>query len=202
VYPDTLNALVAHYTQSAHPTLVGGVLYHPDGQFQQVATQVNLWTGSSKGYTLAELEKSPQVDSLTGACMLIPKAVFNAIGLLPEKHFLYFEDVAFCLSARRAGFTCVVAPEARISHALGLTTNAMPERRSYYYHRNRWQVCWQFGHGLQRVCLIGYGGVRLLRSMVKVITRSSYAPHHRVFMLALGDALKGVSGPCPHRVLM
>jgi GT2 family glycosyltransferase len=51
VKPDTLQALVNRWQQAVQkigkPVLVGGVIHHPDGRFQQVATRVNLWTGSS-----------------------------------------------------------------------------------------------------------------------------------------------------------
>jgi N-acetylglucosaminyl-diphospho-decaprenol L-rhamnosyltransferase len=205
VQPDTLANLVAFSQRQPTPALVGGVITYPDGHFQQVATRINLWTGSSKGYDLAAVAPSsatgapaPWVDSLSGACMLVPQAVFQAVGLMPEAYFLYFEDVAFCLAARQAGYPCVVAPLAVITHVMGATTNAIPQQRSYYYYRNRWRVCWQFGHGAQRATLVAYGVFRWVRSMVKAQFYPASRSDHHVLWLALCDAITGVTGPCPH----
>ena len=69
---------------------------------------------------------SPPVPSVTtpcdwasGASLLIRGAVFEAIGLLDENYFLYFEEVDFCLRARRAGWTCWYVPQAQVLHLAG-----------------------------------------------------------------------------------
>jgi N-acetylglucosaminyl-diphospho-decaprenol L-rhamnosyltransferase len=205
--PDSLQQLLSKWRaccqQGQSLVMVGGLITHPDGQFQQVATHVNRWTGSSKGYQLAQAMARPHVDSLSGACMLIPHSVIQRIGLMPEDYFLYFEDVAYCLQAQQAGVVCVIAPLALIAHAMGSTTNAIPQTRSYYYLRNRWHVIWQYATWPQRVTLSVYGVIRWVRSIIKAFLCTSAGQHerqvaHQVFMLALTDALKGVTGPCPH----
>jgi N-acetylglucosaminyl-diphospho-decaprenol L-rhamnosyltransferase len=198
VFPDTLHHLVQCSQQQPVPSLIGGIICHPDGEFQQVATQINLWTGSSKGYSLTEALETQQVDSLSGACMLAPFSVIERIGLMPEHYFLYFEDVAYCLMAKQAGIPCKVTALANVSHVMGCTTNAIPEKRSYYYHRNRWLVCWTFAHILQRMTLVSYGIFRLVRSMVKAKLDPAMQREHLVLWLALCDAITGVTGPCPH----
>jgi GT2 family glycosyltransferase len=198
VMPETLQALVSQWQTHQADCLVGGVLYYPDGQFQQVATRINLWTGSSKGYTLHDALSCAQVDSLSGACMLIPRSVLDRIGLLPEAYFLYFEDVAFCLAAKQQGIPCVISPVATVRHSMGYCTNAIPQQRSYYYDRNRWQVCWRFGHPAQRASLVAYGVYRVLRSKVKALLNPALRGAHAVLRLALNDALTGVTGPCPY----
>ncbi len=58
------------------------------------------------------------IDYLSGCCMLIKRKVFEKIGLLDEKFFLYFEDADFCLRAKQAGFKIRVEPKSVITHQL------------------------------------------------------------------------------------
>jgi GT2 family glycosyltransferase len=55
-------------------------------------------------------------DYISGVCMLVKRSVIEKIGLMPEEYFLYFEDVDWCLRARKAGYKCVLVPEAKIWH--------------------------------------------------------------------------------------
>src|SRR6185295_12171966 len=56
------------------------------------------------------------VDGVSGCLMLITRDVFEAIGLFDEDYFFSFEDLDFCLRARRAGFTTVLATSAVTYH--------------------------------------------------------------------------------------
>ena len=53
---------------------------------------------------------------VSGCAMLIRREVFEAIGLLEESYFLFWEDVEFCVRARAAGWKCGVVPDARVAH--------------------------------------------------------------------------------------
>ena len=59
------------------------------------------------------------VDWVAGASMIVRREVFDAVGLLDEHYFMYFEEVDFCLRARKAGWTCWYVPEARVVHLVG-----------------------------------------------------------------------------------
>ena len=68
--------------------------------------------------------------------MLIRRAVFESIGLLDDDYFYGFEDLAFCLKARRAGFKAVIAGEATAYHEGGRSIGADSPRRLYFAARN------------------------------------------------------------------
>lgn len=55
-------------------------------------------------------------DAISGSCMLIRRAVLDAIGLLDERFFAYQEDADFCFRARHAGWEIMYYPEAQIVH--------------------------------------------------------------------------------------
>ncbi len=75
-------------------------------------------------------------DYLPGACILIRNAALEAVGLMPEKYFLAYEEAEFCLAARRGGFGVVACPRARIWHKVGMSSKATPEYQ-YNTMRNR-----------------------------------------------------------------
>jgi len=58
------------------------------------------------------------IDYVSGCCILIRRKVFEKIGFLDERYFLFFEDVDFCLRARKAGFRVALEPESVILHKL------------------------------------------------------------------------------------
>jgi len=76
------------------------------------------------------------VDAVSGCVMLISRTVLDAIGRLDDAFFFSFEDVDFCLRAKRAGFASIIAGEARVYHeghrSIGRTTPA----RLYFAARN------------------------------------------------------------------
>jgi GT2 family glycosyltransferase len=88
-------------------------------------------------------ETSCQVDWVAGACLIIRRAVFETIGLLDERYFMYFEEVDFCLRARRAGWPCWYVPEARVIHLVGQSSGvtdvvvAQKKRRPKYWFAAR-----------------------------------------------------------------
>lgn len=57
-------------------------------------------------------------DYISGCAMLVRKPVFEKIGFLDERFFLYFEDVDFCQRAKRAGFKIAIEPKSIIFHKL------------------------------------------------------------------------------------
>jgi N-acetylglucosaminyl-diphospho-decaprenol L-rhamnosyltransferase len=73
------------------------------------------------------------------ACILLRGAMVETIGLMDEGYFLYFEDVEYCLRARRAGWHIRHVPEARMVHFRGgsgpVKKLAAKRRRlpEYYY---------------------------------------------------------------------
>ena len=57
-----------------------------------------------------------QSEFLTGCSLLIRREVFEKIGLLDERFFLYWEDADFSLRAKKLGFEVVVVPNSKIYH--------------------------------------------------------------------------------------
>lgn len=56
---------------------------------------------------------------VVGAYFLIRRETMKEIGPLDDRYFLYFEEIDYCLSARRAGWDVVFYPYAEVIHLGG-----------------------------------------------------------------------------------
>jgi GT2 family glycosyltransferase len=99
------------------------------------------------------------VDAVSGCAMLIRREVFDAIGLLDESYFFGFEDVDFCLRARRAGWTTVCAREAVVRHQGNATIGRRSPRRVYFATKYHLQLASTHGIGGPAVGVLRSAGV-------------------------------------------
>jgi GT2 family glycosyltransferase len=76
------------------------------------------------------------VDAVSGCSMLIKRDVLDAIGLFDEDYFFTFEDLDFCLRARRVEFRTVLAGAARAYHEGSRSIGADSPARLYFAARN------------------------------------------------------------------
>lgn len=77
------------------------------------------------------------VDFVSGCVVLVRTSMLPQLGYLDPAYFAYYEDVDWCLRARRQGYGVYVAPGARAFHP---DTRARDERSAavtYYMARNR-----------------------------------------------------------------
>jgi GT2 family glycosyltransferase len=77
-----------------------------------------------------------QVDYSPTCCMLIKKEVFERIGLMDAKYFVYFDDTDFCLRARQAGMRLLYFPEVRLYHKISSLTGQGSAFAIRYLTRN------------------------------------------------------------------
>ena len=87
---------------------------------------------------------------LSGACLLIKRDAFDAVGGFNDGFFMYFEDVDLGRRFGVAGYHNVFAPGATVSHIGGSTTSRYPERMlrahhesAYRYLRNKHPEWWK-----------------------------------------------------------
>lgn len=88
-----------------------------------------LWRrGAFTGYGMNEIDRGQydrerEVDYVAGAVMMIPKAVLDKVGLMPECYFLGGEEVDFAVSIHRAGFKVLYTPRVSCLHKVGYSGN-------------------------------------------------------------------------------
>ncbi len=75
-----------------------------------------------------------KVDWVLGACMLIPRTVFDAIGLFDERFFLYVEDIDLCYQIGLHGLDVIYTTRCQVMHHhLAESDHTFFGKRSWYH---------------------------------------------------------------------
>ncbi len=168
VEPGFLEPLVAYTDAHADVMAAGPKLVQPDGRIDRscarrrpsmlfyilgVGAAGMLWPGNRwrkrhlyEGEYAFDVPRS--VDLLSGACMLIKRSLFDAIGLLDETTFLYFEELILHEKIRVLGGRQVIVPASVVVHKGGMATGAVDPallretgRDSLRYYLRRYRHC-------------------------------------------------------------
>lgn len=107
------------------PGIVGFGLRNPDGTRQPSVGPFpslarTLWgqliPRSRRKYQAGWRTRSGPVAWVTGACVLINARLLEQLGGMDEEFFLYYEEVALCRAARRAGWSVEYDPSIEVVH--------------------------------------------------------------------------------------
>ncbi|MFM7290264.1 MAG: glycosyltransferase family 2 protein [Planctomycetia bacterium] len=104
---------------------VGARLWYPDGTLQHGGVIIGV--GGVAGHAHLRLPKGchgyfsravlqQELSAVTGACLMVRRAVFDAVGGLDERIAVAFNDVDFCLRLRAAGYRNIWTPFAELVH--------------------------------------------------------------------------------------
>lgn len=160
IRPDTVQVLAGYLDASPGTGICGPRIVFPDGTFQSCgyrfptllaeirqSKNVNRAIKAIAGPDtfVADSAEIREVEWVDGACLMIRRAVIDQIGPLDEQYFLYAEELDWCFSARRAGWTTVAVPTTTIVHHLGRSTAQVSDRslmllvgtRLRFYRKNR-----------------------------------------------------------------
>jgi len=69
------------------------------------------------------------VDWVSGACMMVRREAFEAVGLLDEEFFLYYEEPDLCRRLERAGWSCWYVPSCAVVHLLAQSVETQDKGR-------------------------------------------------------------------------
>jgi N-acetylglucosaminyl-diphospho-decaprenol L-rhamnosyltransferase len=100
------------------PTILGQV-FDADWLLRHWPT-CPLW---NLGPLFSQSTNPTQVDAISGACMLLRREVFSAIGMLSEEYFMYAEDLDLSYKASRAGFRNYYLAQALLIHHGGKSSS-------------------------------------------------------------------------------
>jgi GT2 family glycosyltransferase len=79
------------------------------------------------------------VEAVSGACLFLPRAVFDAVGGFDEGYFLHGEDLDLCRRVRDAGRHVVFARGIAVLHHQGSSSRRRPLFVSRHKHRGMWR---------------------------------------------------------------
>jgi N-acetylglucosaminyl-diphospho-decaprenol L-rhamnosyltransferase len=90
-----------------------------------------------------------EVDWVSGCCMLIPRAAFDAVGGFDEGFLLYAEELDIATRLRGEGWRVLFTPEAEVLHEVGVSTPrarwvaVMHSNSVYRYYRKHRALGWR-----------------------------------------------------------
>jgi len=77
------------------------------------------------------------VDYVCGAALFAHRSVFETIGLLEPRFFLFWEESDWCLRAKRNGYEIWTAPQAHVWHKVSASFTGGKPQMCYFWWRNR-----------------------------------------------------------------
>jgi len=96
----------------------------------------------SSGVDLTHLpapESACEVEAVSGACMLIRREQFNALGGFDTGFPMHFEDLDLMARMRHAGQQIRLVPDVAISHAGGVSSKHRRLKVEFAKHRGLWR---------------------------------------------------------------
>ena len=84
------------------------------------------------------------VEAVSGALMLLPRALFERIGGFDEGYRLHAEDLDLCRRVREVGATVGCANNVRVVHVRGVSSRSRPLFVEWHKHRGLWRYYRKF----------------------------------------------------------
>ena len=131
---------------------------------------------------------------LTGAVLMIRKAVFSESGLLDEAYHFMMEDADWGLAVSRSGWETWLVPEAVVTHLLGGSWKSRSEeveisskvrdvrQHRYYVRKNLGLV----RYGIYRSVVLCCYVMNLIRRLIVATISSTEKRSHAIFKRRLG----------------
>lgn len=168
--------------------LYGGRTLQPDGSLEPSSCwgQPTLWSMAMFGFGLTTLAQGNrwldpesiggwqrdsvrEVGVITGCFLLAPKTVWDELGGMDERYFMYGEDVDFSMRAKKLGYRPVICPEAELVHEVGLCSET-PIHKTMLLYRGKASLVRSHWNGpakwLGLFFLAGGTGLRAMLSLV------------------------------------
>lgn len=79
------------------------------------------------------------VDWVSGACLMFRRSVYNKIGGLDERFFMYSEDVDYCYQVWQGGWRVVYLPIAEVYHLIGQSSKKLRFKVTVWRHRSMYK---------------------------------------------------------------
>ena len=152
---DSLDTLLAATRRWPHGGTFGPLIREPNGAVYPSARLLpsfgrgighatlgrvwpdNPWTRSYRQSDTAVTERT--AGWLSGSCLLVRRAAFDAVHGFDERYFMYFEDVDLGDRIGRAGWQNVYVPSAEVTHIGGHATARASETMLAAHHSSAYR---------------------------------------------------------------
>ena len=146
--PDWLDALMEHAQRTA-VGVVGARLLYPDRRVQHAGMFLSRNGIGRHAFRFAD-EHEPgyfglsltqrNTIAVTGACMLVRRSVFEALGRFDEAHEIVNSDLDFCLRVHHVGLLTVYTPYATLIHHELASREGLEDVYDLEHFNSRWRT--------------------------------------------------------------
>lgn len=142
--PELIEKLLDGMTKFNCQITVPKIMYHDDqSKIWFAGGKFIPWKGYITSHNGVDQKDHGQFDTIEKiayaptCCMLIKSNVFESVGLMDEKYFVYYDDADFCMRALRKGITMLYIPDCKFTHKVSsLTGGTTSEFTRRYMMRN------------------------------------------------------------------
>ena len=195
---DALRKMVQAIGNSPDVGIASPVIYfqEPPGEIQFCGSYIDWKRKRIVKLEIGEPYPSNGVNvSLWGTALLIRRDVVERVGYLNEKYFAYHEDEEYCMRAARAGYRCIVVPDARVYHKNSRSTGSNDAPMQVFLRsRNLFFLWMDVLKGVDRILhipkyldyVIAYGGDLKEKKLPESV---------EACLDGIWHALRGIGGP-------
>jgi len=153
IQPDWLDALLEN-AQRPEVAVVGPQLLYPDNKVQHAGMFLSARGIARHAFRFAAADEpgyfglaltQRNVIAVTGACMLMRRSVYQALGGFDEAHEIVNNDLDFCLRAHRAGKLVVYTPHASLVHHEAASRDSLADVFDLGQFEARWSTLFAAG---------------------------------------------------------
>lgn len=119
------------------PGIIGAKLLYTDRTIQHAGVGFYKGLPAHIGVGAAEDDYNERNEpiAVTFALVAISRSTIDTIGMLHEEYFIAWEDVDYCLTARKAGVSVIYEPTAKAIHLEGQTRGNQPHNKNPYWYK-------------------------------------------------------------------
>ena len=141
-----LAAMVEH-AERPEIGVVGARLLYPEGCLQHGGVVVGIHGLAGHAFRFCPADEPGYYghakiirnwSAVTGACMMVPRQVFEETGGFDEILRVAFNDIDFCLRVRERGYRIVYTPFAELYHNESMSRGVASDRREIVTMLQRW----------------------------------------------------------------
>jgi len=117
-------------------------------------------------YLLTYLDENliNEVESLSGAAMMVRRSVIETVGMMDEDYFMYMDDIDWCYRIKQARWKVYYVPDAQILHFGGRSTRKVVYKSLVHFYKSQ-AIFYRkhyavYHYGLINSCV--YAGISML----------------------------------------
>lgn len=167
---DTIANMVAHADDKSEALVVPKIYYAGSNRLWMAGGDISIFRGMTSHRGDGELDhgqydKSEYIGYAPTCFMLIRNVVFDSVGTMDERYFVYFDDTDFVYRALRHGFRLHYFPQATVQHKVSFSTGGEESPFSVYYmNRNRaYFIAKNFNFPFKQMALFFFYTTRFVR---------------------------------------